>query len=57
MVNKIENKKTTLAVFPETRDRLKGFATYKDEAFDEILKRMMDHCEKTGLPRPLQVTI
>lgn len=32
---------TTIAVLPETKDELAKFASYKDEKFDDILKRLM----------------
>jgi len=51
-----QKSKTTIAVFPETRDKLAKFADYKDESFDDILKRLMDFAREHGMKVPVLVS-
>jgi len=48
--------KTTVALFPSTRDALSKFATYKDESFDDIIKRLMEFSREHGMKVPALAT-
>ena len=56
VVKLTQKSKTTIAVFPETRDKLAKFADYKDESFDDILKRLMDFAREHGMKVPTLVS-